>query len=85
MPVAAVAAVVLRYLGEVIDGRSGGTRGRRPHAEAHADAGGLAAEAAERTGGGGERAEPAALAGPLHTVTVRDASGMALLRALLLA
>ena len=44
VPVAAVAAVVLRYLGEVIDGRSGGQALAATDAEAHADAGGLAAE-----------------------------------------
>ena len=44
VPVAAVAAVVLRYLGEVIDGRPGGQALAATDAEAHADAGGLAAE-----------------------------------------
>ena len=44
VPVAAVAAVVLRYLGEVIDGRGGEQARSATDAEAHADAGGLAAE-----------------------------------------
>ena len=44
VPVAAVAAVVLRYLSEVIDGRPAALAKARTDAEAHADAGGLAAE-----------------------------------------
>ena len=46
VPVAAVAAVVLRYLGEVIDGRAGEAARPATAAEAHADAGGLSAEQA---------------------------------------
>ena len=44
VPVAAVAAVVLRYLGEVVDGRSGEAALPTTDAEAQADAGSLAAE-----------------------------------------
>ena len=40
----AAVPVVLRYLGEVIDGRPGGQALDATDAEAHADAGGLAAE-----------------------------------------
>jgi len=44
VPLAAVVAVVLRYLGEVVDGRPGQAARPATDAEAHADTGGLAAQ-----------------------------------------